>query len=303
MDEGSLTGNKQSTAPSPDIVNPINKTYPTPSSSSSNQGTTATTATAAASKCRLLWRGKFIQDRNGYSGIAIVAHLFAVPSLLSPAHAAHAVHAGPSPFDDPSSAFDTTAATDLCLGLEMMKGQDLKVLGQVYVNAPNDPSTANARHQALQQSKGKMRMELEEVRVETPTDVRVYVDQRCSETVNWLEKAFCDSDRLGIGMRLDLAGMPSVSSLNSSLSLMAIATDHVRHCGFSRRGSHHLRRLSAFTQDHRSTRTETSSYSVVRTSRSNSRSETSSRRSFTSRCVFTFVLSRMTHRLRLTARQ
>ena len=44
------------------------------------------------------------------------------------------------------------------------------------------------------------------VQVETPTDVRVYVDPRCPQTVEWFEKMFCAQGREGLGIKLDVGG-------------------------------------------------------------------------------------------------
>lgn len=44
------------------------------------------------------------------------------------------------------------------------------------------------------------------VEVETPTDVRLYVDRRCAETVCWMEEMFCRAGAEGRGVRLDVGG-------------------------------------------------------------------------------------------------
>lgn len=44
------------------------------------------------------------------------------------------------------------------------------------------------------------------VQVETPTDVRVYIDQRCPQTVEWFEKMFCVQGREGLGVKVDVGG-------------------------------------------------------------------------------------------------
>lgn len=167
---------------------------------------------------RLLWRGAFAHTTNIYHGIAIVAHLFNVPSptMLNSANS--------SPFsrsaaiiDDPFSPF--ASGIDICLGIEMLRSANLKVLGDVYVThsatssttSPVIPTTTNGN------KKGKIRSELNEIIVETPTDVRVYIDQRCPETVNWFEKSFCTSERQGIGIRLEVGGTINYSMLCSKL--------------------------------------------------------------------------------------
>lgn len=133
-------------------------------------------------------------------GIAIVAHLFSVP-LLSPQQIA----AQPSPFDDPFSS-SVSSGADMCLGLEMMRGGDLKVLGEVDIGC-KWVETLGAKGKG----KGKERVE-----VETPTDVRVYVDQRCPETVGWFEDTFCRDGRQGIGVRVDVGGAFESSASGSA---------------------------------------------------------------------------------------
>lgn len=88
----------------------------------------------------------------------------------------------------------------MCLGLEMMRGGDLKVLGEVWV-----ASSAEAQEQGQKRGKGKGK-ERETVQVETPTEVRVYVDSRCSETVGWFEDWFCREGSEGRGVRVDVGG-------------------------------------------------------------------------------------------------
>lgn len=86
----------------------------------------------------------------------------------------------------------------MCLGLEMMRGGDLKVLGEVWVSYP-----AAGVGSSSAKGKGKGR---EMVEVETPTDVRVYIDPRCPETVRWFEDTFCREGREGRGVRVDMGG-------------------------------------------------------------------------------------------------
>lgn len=54
--------------------------------------------------------------------------------------------------------------------------------------------------------KGKGKEEREVIEVETPTDVRVYIDQRCPETVEWFEDMFCREGRERVGIRIDAGG-------------------------------------------------------------------------------------------------
>ncbi|ORY72729.1 hypothetical protein BCR35DRAFT_307503 [Leucosporidium creatinivorum] len=165
----------------------------------------AAAPSSAAAGCRLLWRGRLITPsphNKPLFGIAIIAHLFSFPSsgtsalpLLSP----NQVTAQASPFDDPFAApGSSSSGADMCLGLEMTRGGDLKVLGEVWV-----ASSAEAQEQKRGKGKGKER---ETVQVETPTEVRVYVDPRCPETVGWFEDWFCREGSAGRGVRVDVGG-------------------------------------------------------------------------------------------------
>lgn len=86
----------------------------------------------------------------------------------------------------------------MCLGLEMMRGGDLEVRGEVQFALQG----ALARD-----SRGKSREDArEDVMVETPTDLRVYIDPRCPATVDWFETMFCSSGRERLGVRIDVGG-------------------------------------------------------------------------------------------------
>lgn len=52
----------------------------------------------------------------------------------------------------------------------------------------------------------------DEVVVETPTDLRVYIDPRCPVTVDWFETMFCTSGRERLGVRIDVGGESIPSS-------------------------------------------------------------------------------------------
>lgn len=93
----------------------------------------------------------------------------------------------------------------MCLGLEMMRGGDLKVLGEVDVNHAKI-SGGKGTPVATNNGKGKGR---ERVEVETPTDVKVYVDRRCPETTAWFEDTFCREGREGKGVRVEVGGESS----------------------------------------------------------------------------------------------
>lgn len=147
------------------------------------------------------------------TGVAIIAHLFSVPSISLSATAKQAA-APVSPFDDPfASSASSDAAADLCLGLEMMRGGDLKVLGEILVDHSGSaqregpPSSA----ERAKKGKGKDKAREQKVEVETPTDVRVYVDPRCPETRAWMEDHFCRAGCEGRGLRIDMGGELSFS--------------------------------------------------------------------------------------------
>ncbi|BGP36828.1 hypothetical protein JCM10449v2_000730 [Rhodotorula kratochvilovae] len=142
--------------------------------------------------------------------VAIIAHLFSVSSALSPPPPAAA--SSLSPFDDPfSSASSATASgADMCLGLEMLRGAPIALKGDVRVRRGGSPVQGEKAPFVSAGRKGKGRAredpEVEIVDVETPTDVRVYIDARCPETVEWLEDAFCREGREGYGVKLDAGG-------------------------------------------------------------------------------------------------
>ena len=152
-------------------------------------------------------------------GLAIVAHLFAVPSAPGPNEASPALAriaaaaAQPSPFDDPFSPFAASAAasTDLCLGLEMLRGADISLLPSSPLDAPPLRVRRAPPPDSLASSPAAgslYKLDSGEVEVETPTDVRLYVDGRCVETVYWMEETFCRAGAEGRGVRLEVGGEP-----------------------------------------------------------------------------------------------
>ncbi|GAA5934264.1 hypothetical protein JCM3775_006953 [Rhodotorula graminis] len=184
--------------------------------------------------CRLLWRGTLTTlDRAPLHGVALIAHLFAVPSSLhSPLPPASSL----SPFDDPfsSASSNTASGADMCLGLEMLRGSPIAIKGHVRVRKVGDSPDKAAASSSLAAGgaapkKGKARArdedELELVDVEMPTDVRVYVDARCPATVEWFEDSFCREGRAGYGVTLDAGGeevilfaaLPSLSDEQENL--------------------------------------------------------------------------------------
>ncbi|KAK4054781.1 hypothetical protein OIV83_000705 [Microbotryomycetes sp. JL201] len=162
---------------------------------------TASPAALAAGHCRLLWRGRLVDHRSATAlhGVAIIAQLFTISSpFAAAASASVAQHASrPSPFDDPFTLNTAASGADMCLGIEMQRGADLRVLGEVTCRS--SAIAASRQHQPQQQERPT-------VEVETPTDVRVFVDPRCHDTVSWFEDMFCREGREGLGVRLDIAG-------------------------------------------------------------------------------------------------
>ncbi|KAM0793097.1 hypothetical protein ACM66B_000578 [Microbotryomycetes sp. NB124-2] len=156
-------------------------------------------AAMTASQCRLLWRGRLIDSSTARPlyGVAIIAHLFAITSAAaSPFAASQQQIAQLSPFDDPFSPNTSSSGADMCLGIEMQRGADLRITGEVQVTCQSSSSSAPAAA-----SKDRPTVE-----VETPTDVRVFIDPRCHDTVAWFEDMFCRQGREGLGVRLDVAG-------------------------------------------------------------------------------------------------
>ncbi|GAA5866723.1 hypothetical protein JCM3774_001970 [Rhodotorula dairenensis] len=172
--------------------------------------------------CRLLWRGKVVtQEGQNLHGIAIIAHLFSVPSATAGSRFSPALAATSSlsPFDDPfsSSSNATASGADMCLGLEMLRGAPITATGEVRILNHNNDSTKTdtaqlpgSAGQKDRKGKGKAgeahRGLPEAVEVETPTDVRVYIDDRCPETVDWFQDMFCREGRQGYGVRFNAGG-------------------------------------------------------------------------------------------------
>jgi len=101
----------------------------------------------------------------------------------------------------------------MCLGLEMLRGAPIAVKSDVRVRRAGDSpdkasATTAAASSAGKKGKGRARDEpdLGLVEVETPTDVRVYIDARCPATVEWFEDMFCREGRAGHGVTLDAGG-------------------------------------------------------------------------------------------------
>lgn len=94
----------------------------------------------------------------------------------------------------------------MCLGLEMLRGAPIAVKSHIRVRRAGESPAAVEKTARKGKGRAKCEDELETVEVETPTDVRVYVDQRCPDTVEWLEDAFCREGREGCGVILDAGG-------------------------------------------------------------------------------------------------
>lgn len=97
----------------------------------------------------------------------------------------------------------------MCLGLEMLRGAPITVKGEVRVRKKGESPAVERKLPPSGAKKGKGRAKEEEVQtveVETPTDVRVYIDERCPETVDWFEDKFCREGSEGCGIKLDAGG-------------------------------------------------------------------------------------------------
>ncbi|GAA5887551.1 hypothetical protein JCM5296_002615 [Sporobolomyces johnsonii] len=198
-------------SPVPPPAAPATAQRPPLARTGTSNGSAASSASAgggpAAAGCRLLWRGKVLDEHGeGLYGIAFIAHLFSVSSSASP-------HPSFSPFDDPfaSTTRASSSGADMCLGLEMLRGSAIRVLGEVKVLRAGHGGEADVRLPekvpVTAKGKGKAKdVEVEAVKVETPTDVRVYVDERCPETVEWFEERFCREGREGWGVKVDAGG-------------------------------------------------------------------------------------------------
>ncbi|GAA5922245.1 uncharacterized protein JCM15063_003232 [Sporobolomyces koalae] len=201
-----------------------------------NRNTSSYASQPGSAGCRLLWRGA-IATADGYKlyGVAIIAHLFSVPSAASASspHAAAATTPNAfSPFDDPFSSTSkaNSSGADMCLGLEMLRGKDLNlvepdqtfVVQQVLEPLSTNSSPETSRSSAVR--KGKAKADPEVVKVETPTDVRVYIDERCTDTVEWFQDQFCREGCQGRGIKLDAGGerivifaqLPQVSTTSTN---------------------------------------------------------------------------------------
>ena len=90
----------------------------------------------------------------------------------------------------------------MCLGLEMLRGGDIKALGSIPITSlAHSVSHDDGRTDTPRECDGKERFP-----VETPTDVRVYVDERCEDTVTWFERSFCTRAKEGTGVRIEVGG-------------------------------------------------------------------------------------------------
>ncbi|GAA5896580.1 uncharacterized protein JCM6883_006950 [Sporobolomyces salmoneus] len=220
-----LASTSHASPPLPQLIQPPPLSRPSLPPRTTSYASNPSTSSTTTSSTRLLWRGSISTGNNGRKlhGIAIIAHLFSVPShshsqspsLNSPSF---------SPFEDPFSSASkaSTSGADMCLGLEMLRGKDLVLLdsdseveegSSFSVEHVQSSSTTPfsspevERKQSATSRKGKSKeVGKETVKVETPTDVRVYIDQRCRETVEWFQDKFCRVGCEGNGVRLDAGG-------------------------------------------------------------------------------------------------
>ncbi|KDE08227.1 hypothetical protein MVLG_01494 [Microbotryum lychnidis-dioicae p1A1 Lamole] len=206
-------------------------TAPTAFGSAKSQLSNGSASSSAPSGCRLLWRGRLALGPKQYlDGIAIVAHLFTVPSISPSVSIPHSSPFAEDPFAASStstsstSGMSTTSAADLCLGLEMMRGSDIKLVTSNLKAIPRAlaPSPVLFRTGTGQPDKGKTKEQVETVIVDTPTDLRIYIDPRCPETTTWFQDTFCRAGCEGSAVRLDAGGeevivfAPNLPTLGSS---------------------------------------------------------------------------------------
>lgn len=78
----------------------------------------------------------------------------------------------------------------------MMRGGNLTVTGEIEIKVKGLEDKENR----------DLKIRKERVEVETPTDVRVYIDPRCPETVDWFERTFCRASRRNCGVTIDVGG-------------------------------------------------------------------------------------------------
>lgn len=207
--------------------------------------------------------GGLLTGMDHRAGIAIIAHLFSVASTssgvvprFSPALAAAAAAASSSlsPFDDPFSSASSAGASgaDMCLGLEMLRGAPITAKGDVRIvtdtaaQLPRSGSGGGGGGGSRdRKGKGKasetQESPAEAIQVETPTDVRVYIDDRCPETVDWLQDKFCREGRQGYGVRFNAGGESRAHAIVCAHLMGRLLASAV---GETRRGGRHLRQVA-----------------------------------------------------------
>ncbi|SCZ90991.1 BZ3500_MvSof-1268-A1-R1_Chr1-3g02454 [Microbotryum saponariae] len=231
-----VTERSPSPSPSPSRHSPssgsLGGTAPTAFGSAKSHLSHGSASSSAPSGCRLLWRGRLALAPKQYlDGIAIVAHLFAVPSISPSVSISRSSPFAEDPFAASStsstsstSGMSTTSAADLCLGLEMMRGSDIKLVTSDLKAIPKAlaPSPVLFRTGSGHPDKGKAKEQVETVIVDTPTDLRIYIDPRCPETTTWFQDIFCRAGCEGSAVRLDAGGeevivfAPNLPTLGSS---------------------------------------------------------------------------------------
>lgn len=101
----------------------------------------------------------------------------------------------------------------------MLRGRDLSIIDDddgtgiivehLERGGGGTDSEASSPELVRKGQSAKQRGKLKEenvLKVETPTDVRVYVDERCPDTVEWFEDQFCREGCQGKGIKLDAGG-------------------------------------------------------------------------------------------------
>lgn len=108
----------------------------------------------------------------------------------------------------------------MCLGLEMLRGAPITAKGDVRIvtdTAAQLPASGSGGGGRDRKGKGKaseaQESLAEAIQVETPTDVRVYIDDRCPETVDWFQDKFCREGRQGYGVRFNAGGASTAHAI------------------------------------------------------------------------------------------
>lgn len=176
------------------------------------------------------------------SGVAIVASSFSLPSTSSSASPKFSSFS-PSTFqEDPFASTSTSPSqfssdADISLGLMMMRNASLKILGEIKVARADEGAPSHAQSSKSATKKGTASIARKGkgknvdaspnglVKVETPQDVRVYIDDRCPATCSWFQDMFCREGRQDCGVRLEMGGECAAALKCRTTALTVIVLD------------------------------------------------------------------------------